>query len=341
MSRFLSCVLALLFFGPMTICAQDAPPTPRGAGTIVGTVVDVNGDVVPGASIHLQQSRSEQIAIANANGFFSFNDVTPGVPCRVIVMAPTFAPWTSEIPPLASGQFYMVTDIRLRLETVRVVVNAKTSEQIATEQIQVEETQRALRIIPNFYVAYNPNSEPLTAKLKFRLAFRLLLDPATIGGFGLNAGIYQMTHYPDYQEGLKGFGQRLGATFAGGYANLLIGDAVLASLLHQDPRYFYQGTGSARSRWLHALSNAFVTRGDNGHNEFNYSDILGSLASGAVANAYYPSQDRGLGLVWHSALIGIAGRTINGVFQEFVLRKVTKARGEPIAVSSTDQSLVR
>ncbi len=87
---------------------------------------------------------------------------------------------------------------------------------------------------------------------------------------------------------------------------------------------------------MHALSNAFITRGDNGRNEINYSDILGSLASGAVANAYYPSQDRGVGLVVKSALIGTAGRMINGVVQEFVLRKLTKARGVQSFTSSTD-----
>jgi len=323
-------VLILLLLGSIRVRAQQLPQGPTQPTTIVGTILDVSGGVVPGASVHLQSARTNQVGISNANGFFSFSNIAPGIPYRVVVSAPKFASWTSEVPALNPGQFYMITHIRLHLETVRVVVKAKTSEQIATEQVRLEEAQRAFGVFPNFYVAYERNSEPLTAKLKFQLAFRLLTDPATIGGFGLNAGIYQMTRYPDYQEGLKGFGQRLGATFAGGYANLLIGDALLASLLHQDPRYFYQGTGSTRSRWIHALSNAFVTKGDNGCNEINYSDLIGSLASGAVANAYYPSQDRGAGLVVHSALIGIAGRTINGVFQEFVLRKVTKVHGEKI-----------
>lgn len=301
--RFSACTLALLFLGPMRICAQCAPSAPSGPGSIVGTVLDVNGGVVPNASIRLQEGHSERVGVANANDFFSFDNITPGVRCSVLVSAPKFAPWTSEVPALSPGQFYSLSGIKLHLETVHFVVKAKTTEEIATEQVRVEETQRALRVIPNFYVAYDPNSAPLTAKLKFQLAFRLLVDPATIGRFVLNSGFYQMSHYPDYQEGLKGFGQRLGATFAGGYANLFIGDTMFPALLHQDPRYFYQGTSSTRSRLMHALSNAFITRGDNGHSEINYSDILGSLASGAVANAYYPSLDRGVGLVVKSALI--------------------------------------
>ena len=33
----------------------------------------------------------------------------------------------------------------------------------------------------------------------------------------------------------------------------MIGGAILPSLLHQDPRYFYQGSGTKKSRALHAL----------------------------------------------------------------------------------------
>ena len=71
------------------------------------------------------------------------------------------------------------------------------------------------------------------------------------------------------------------------------------------------------------MSTPFITRGDNGKREINYSNILGDLASGALANAYYPSQDRGAGLVVRSAAIGIGGRMVLGIVQEFVLHKWT------------------
>ena len=124
-------------------------------------------------------------------------------------------------------------------------------------------------------------------------------------------------------QGAAGYGKRLGATFAGGYSKILLGDAVFPSLLHQDPRYFYQGTGTTKSRLLHAMATPFFTRGDDGKREINYSNILGDLASGALANAYYPSQDRGAGLVVRSAAIGIGGRMVFGIVQEFVLHKWT------------------
>ena len=95
------------------------------------------------------------------------------------------------------------------------------------------------------------------------------------------------------------------------------------SLFHQDPRYFYQGTGTTKSRLMHAMATPFFTRGDDGKREINYSNILGDLASGALANAYYPSQDRGAGLVFRNAAIGVGGRMVLGIVQEFVLHKWT------------------
>ena len=291
--------------------------------TVVGTVLDVNGGVVSGATVMLNNSDPSQhlTTTSDSNGFFQFAKVPPGADWQVTIHMRDFANWTSKTLVLVPGQYFLLTGVQLHLATVEVSVTAVTPEQAATEEVRVEEKQRVLRVIPNFYVVYDRNPTPLTAKLKFQLAFRTLTDPVTIGGFVLNATIYQAGHYPDYREGVAGYGQRLGATFAGGYANVLIGDALLPSILHQDPRYFYQGTGTERSRVLHAMATPLFTYGDNGRYQINFSGIGGDLASGAIANAYYPSQDRGSNLVFKSALIGAGGRIANGLVQEFVLRR--------------------
>ena len=72
----------------------------------------------------------------------------------------------------------------------------------------------------------------------------------------------------------------------------MLGAAVLPSILHQDPRYFYQGSGSIGSRAWHALSSAFICRGDNGNRQFNFSHILGNFAAGGISNLYRPDNDR-------------------------------------------------
>ncbi len=101
----------------------------------------------------------------------------------------------------------------------------------------------------------------------------------------------------------------------------MIGGAILPSLLHQDPRYFYQGTGSTKSRFWHAVSAPFICKGDNGKLQFNYSSIGGDLASGALSNVYYPTSDRGASLVFTGALITTGGRVANALAQEFILHR--------------------
>ena len=303
--------------------AQQVPPQSPNTATIIGTVLDVTGATVPNALVVLQGSDERRTFVTGDNGFFTFDKVEAKRRVRVEVSAPDLKNWSSHEIVLQSGQSFIVTDISLGIADVETAVSATSPEEVAAEQVKVQEQQRVLGIVPNFYVTYERNPAPLTSKLKFQLAMKALTDPVTIAGFGANAAIYQAAGYPSYRQGAAGYGKRLGATFAGGYSNILLGDAVFPSLLHQDPRYFYQGTGTTKSRLLHAMATPFFTRGDDGKREINYSNILSDLASGALANAYYPSQDRGGELVARSAAIGVSGRMVFGIVQEFVLHKWT------------------
>jgi hypothetical protein len=137
------------------------------------------------------------------------------------------------------------------------------------------------------------------------------------------AGINQAGNRPDYQQGWNGYGQRFGAAYADSVTDIFFGGAILPSLLHQDPRYFYQGTGTIKSRTLHALANPFICKGDNGRNQVNFSSMGGDLISASISNAYYPESNRGAGLVFTTFAINTAERELSSVVQEFVLRKLT------------------
>lgn len=303
---------------------QVSAPAPQTA-TITGTVIDVNDETISGATVVLDgpAPSDHRTVMTNDTGFFQLSNLNPGTPYRVTVDAKEFENWTSPAIVLTPGQYLGLQNIRLKLSTVVTTVVAATPEQLATEEVKAAEKQHVLGIIPNFFVVYNSNAVALSPKLKFRLAFKSLANPFTTGAFAATAGIYQAAGFPDYGQGAKGYGQRLGSIFADGYSNIMVGDAILPSLLHQDPRYFYQGTGTTKSRMLHALARSYFTRGDDGREEINYSNIGGDLASGALANAYYPEKNRGPGLVLRSALIGAGVRMGNALLQEFVLAKHT------------------
>jgi hypothetical protein len=218
----------------------------------------------------------------------------------------------------------MLDGIKLNISAVETTVLALTVEQIAREQVSAEEQQRVLGIIPNFYIVYDRHPVPLTTKLKYELAFKASTDAVSILADVALAGMYQAADTPSFQQGWKGYAQRFGAAYGGSFSNIMIGGAVLPSLLHQDPRYFYRGTGSNRSRTLHALSAPFICVGDNGHSQFNFSSIGGDLISSSLSNAYFPPQDRGAGIVFSNVLINTGGRMANAMVQEFILSKFTR-----------------
>ena len=298
--------------------------------TIIGTVTDVNGDGVIGATVVFDgpSSSDRRTVVTNESGFFKLNNLNPGTPYRLAVNATGFADWTSpDVILLKAGQVLDLTEINLQIATVvtrvSVVTSDATPEELAVQEVKLEEKQRVLGVIPNFYVVYDHNAVPLTTKLKYQLVLRTAADPVTIVGVAALAGINQGADTPNYVQGAKGYGERLGAAYTDGFTDILIGGAVLPSLLHQDPRYFYQGTGTKKSRIIHALSSPFICKGDNGRWQPNYSSVGGDLASGAISNLYYPASNRGLGLVFGNALITTGGRMVNGLIQEFVLRKFT------------------
>ena len=307
---------------------STAAPEPQ-LGSISGTVLDINGDLVPGAPVTLEcpSPCKNQTTAANDNAAFDFRDLELGVPYRVRVSVNGFENWTSPAIVLtADNSVFIVTGIKLQLAhpTESVTVYAST-DQIAVEQVHLEEQQRVLGIVPNFYVVYDSqNAVPLSTKLKFKLAMRVSADPVTLVGIGLFAGMQQAGSTPNYVEGAKGYGQRFGAAGAGAFSDILIGGAVLPSLLHQDPRYFYQGTGTTSSRLKHALLSPFICRGDNGRPQVNVSTLGGDLAASALTQAYFPDSNRGARFVLGDFGIDTGERMLSSVIQEFVLRKLTR-----------------
>ena len=331
--------LILCLCGLRTSKAQEQPPLlPDGPkaqpGIIIGTVTDVNDDSVPGATVVLEGPalKNPRTVVSNDNGFFEFKDVEPGT-YQVTVSAQGFANWTSPAVILKPSQYEILTGSKLHiataLTTITVASPVASVEEIAAEQVKVEEQQRIFGVFPNFYVVYNHNTAPLTTKLKFKLATKVLVDPVTIIGVAGFAGINQASDNPNYGQGAKGYAERFGAGYADGAIDIMVGGAILPSLLHQDPRYFYQGTGTNKSRALHALSSPFICKGDNGRLQPNYSTLGGDLTTAAIANAYYPASNRGVGLFLGNFFIATSQRALANLAQEFILRRLTpKAKNQ-------------
>jgi hypothetical protein len=306
--------------------SDEQPSSAEGAASVSGTVLDGSGAVVSGAQVSLshRDGTESHTMLSGANGEFTFTRLPAGS-YLVIVNAKGFTSFTSGEFNLSPQQSYSVPKISLSVGMASTEVIVRPTEVIAAEQIKAEEKQRLLGVFPNFYVSYVHDPAPLTVKQKFSLASHDTLDWTSFVGITLTAGIEQANNsYAGYGQGAAGYGKRWAARFGDGRSSDYLSHAVFASLFHQDPRYFYQGTGTKKSRLYHALSSSFIARGDNGKNMPNYSYLFGDICSGALSNAYYPHADRGAGLVFTNSFIGLAGRSGTAVLQEFLGKKVTK-----------------
>lgn len=316
-------------------------PPPQSSATIVGTVTTEDGTtVVSGATVLLKDSASRVLrsTVSNDSGFFTFAGVPSGT-YSIVVTGNGFSSWTKSSLSLEPGEYYEVPNIILAMASATSTVRVTASRQeIAEAQMREEEKQRVLGIVPNFYVSYDPDAVPLSAGQKIRLATRTSIDPLTLLSAGFIAGAEQSQNYfPGFGQGLDGYAKRLGAAYADDWSSTMMADALLPALFHQDPRYFYRGTGSAGSRALDAISSVFVCRGDNGKQEPNYSYILGGFAAGGLSNLYYPASDRGIHLAIDNGLLNIGTGAGVALLEEFVLRRFTHRPQSSSLKSPDDQ----
>ena len=336
----LFCLCVSLGFLPPIAFAQSQPPavhqsgdgsgadTVTPPGTISGQIADKSGAAIVGAHVKLSldgQSSTQAVveAVADNDGQFTFTNIPPGQ-FQLTISSPGFATQTIS-GTLHAGEVNVVPMIQLELATaVSEVHVAAPAEEVAEAQIQEQEKQRVLGVFPNFYVSYDPNAIALRPKQKFELAWKTTIDPVTFVLIGAVAGIQQSQNtFGGYGQGAQGYAKRYGAGFGDYVTGTFIGGAILPSLLKQDPRYFYKGSGSKTSRALYAISMAVICKGDNGHWQFNYSAILGSLIAGGISNSYYPPHDRGAALTFENTAMGIGTAAAANLFQEFIVKKIT------------------
>lgn len=304
--------------------------TAEASGAISGTVMDPNGSEVQDAEVVLKtlsgiESRNQH---SDSNGEFTFTGLPAG-DFKLMVSGRGWGTYVSPEIELRAGEFHIVPNIVLSPATSSVVRVTANPAELSEEQAQIAEQQRILGVFPNFYTSFDWNAPPLAAKQKFELAFRSITDPVEFAGPAFVAGFEQAANvFPGYGQGAVGYAKRYGAAYANSFTSKLFSNAVYPSLFHQDPRYFYKGSGTFRARALYAMSAAMITRSDSGRREVNYSYFLGTFTSGGLSNLYYPPENRGALLTFTNGLADIAGDAGANLVREFVFsRFTTRATG--------------
>ena len=302
---------------------QAAPQ--QGTASVTGVVLDISEAGVAGATVTLaRDGDKDRVLTSEDHGAFQFADLAAGT-YHVTISAKGLETFVSDDIVLKAGERRTLPEIALPVANEHAEVNVTvTQSELATAQVKAELQQRVFGVLPNFYSSYIWNAAPLRPKNKIELAFRSLTDPAVFVVTGITAGIQQAngTFDKGYGQGAAGYGRRYGAAYGDIVVGRVVGSAVLPMIFHQDPRYFYLGTGSVGSRAWYAISRTVITRQDNRRAQLNYSHILGSMAAGAVSKLYHPGGEDGVTLVERNLLIGTGAQAAVNLVREFVLRKV-------------------
>jgi len=320
-------LLSLVALVPRSFAQPPAPataPTPPSTASLSGFITDTDGASIAQARLTLAPSadlstRTILTTLTTSDGGFNFPAVPTGS-FTLSIAAPGFVlrQITGTLLPGESRQ----------LDPIALHSGATTNIQVSATQgdieVAQEEKQRVLGVIPNFYVSYDPHPVPLSPRQKYSLAFKTLIDPISFALTGVTAGEELGAHDFAWELGASGYGKRYAAAYGSFLTDDILTNAVLPILFKQDPRYLYKGTGSIHSRLFYALANGIVCRGDNQHWQLNYSGIVGSLAAGGIANAYYPAPNRdGAALTFEGLAVGTGFSAIQNVIQEFLIPKLT------------------
>jgi hypothetical protein len=181
-----------------------------------------------------------------------------------------------------------------------------------------EKSPRLFWIIPTFTVSNSKTPAALSPRKKFRMFYKDNTDPFTVSSIAFAAGLAQANNnMAGYGQGAVGYAKRFGAGMADESAGGFFGTFLFPSLLHQDPRYFRIGSGPWKLRVAHALIRPIVTNTDSQRTAFNWSGLLGGLAASALANTYYPGEERGVGKTISRVATGIPSSVIDHLVDEF------------------------
>ncbi len=220
---------------------------------------------------------------------------------------------------VAQNAIQPVVPVPVSIEAAKPATPGQTQHQLAEEQLKEQETQRLAGVLPEFNVSYRSDAVSLSAGQKMNLALRIATDKITIAFAVVTAGYHEAEDdIKNAPWGAKGFAERSGIAYLDTFDGTMIGNGILPSLLHQDPRYFRLGHGSALHRALYAASASVICKHDNTHRwEPNYSNVLGNVAAGGLSTLYYPKGNSGVGLVFSTAMVQTAEGAMITLAQEF------------------------
>ena len=181
--------------------------------------------------------------------------------------------------------------------------------------------ERIFGVIPNYSTVSNPDApfKPLTVKDKWDLTWKGAFDPFTGVSALIGSASSQVGNKdPRYGNGAGPYAERFGAAVTDFTTQNFFQGFVLASLLHEDPRYFRKGPkANILFRMGYAVSMTVVTKKDSGKWGPNLAGV-GGMGMGIVfSDLYYPEASVNGSVLWSRISISMMGSAISNMMSEF------------------------
>jgi hypothetical protein len=257
--------------------------------------------VLAAISLDCRDVRSQELSPRDAPGTSAAPGASASNPSRAASATPSTAPSVAEARGAGRSPFFAPHRLDEGLTTRRVAVEGVDTRTSSGSLLDVgalasgDEQQPSQQTQPQAQ-PYTPLSSDAKMKRAFRNAF---LNPEGYARSAIAAAITEwgeddLPHKTTEDRVADGL-SRFAIKFSTRATRTLLGSGVYASLFKQDPRYERSKSKNVGRRALHAMSRVFVTRGDNGRLQPNYSRWAGSLSASALSNLWQqstPGHDR-------------------------------------------------
>jgi hypothetical protein len=197
-----------------------------------------------------------------------------------------------------------------------VLMHAQTAPPDAPQP--QKEQSRLHGFIRNPPMSYAKDAPPISPGQKFLLFVTNTANPYSVLSAAASAGLSQaQDEYPSYGQGAEGYGKRFGAAYANAASTEFFGTFLFPSMMRTDPRYFRMQTGGFGNRAGYAVTRIFVTRTDSHRSVPNVPLWMAVVASGGLANTYYPESERTVEQTFSRAGISIGSQAGFNLLKEF------------------------
>ena len=169
-----------------------------------------------------------------------------------------------------------------------------------------------------FFPDIASSTESLSPGQKFQLFVDNSISVHTITWAMLGSSVGQADNSPTgFGQGWDAYAKRFGSSMGRSASSEFFGTFILASALHEDPRFYPEVNPGFFHAVKYSVQRVFVTRNDDGRDVANVHGLLAPAMAEGLANVYWPDRNRTVGDTFFRYGLDIATRAGGNMLREY------------------------